>query len=254
MASTVTQGGAFSGPMNSPRESVVDRFLRYVRIETQSSETATIATEHRVAMDARQSARRGARAARRRERSRQRILHGLRDHSEQPAAEPLEGVPTIGFLAHVDTSPAVTGANVKPIIHRNYQGGDIVLPGDPTQVITVAQNPDLAKLIGDDIITTDGTTLLGSDDKSGVAAIMTLVDTLAQQSADPARRRSRSGSRPTRRSARASTTSTSRRSAPTSPTPSTAVGSARSIRKRGALGWRRSRSTARACTRERRRA
>ena len=56
---------------------------------------------------------------------------------DDPAA-----VPVIGFLAHVDTSPAVTGANVKPIIHRNYQGGDIVLPGDPSQVITVAQNPD----------------------------------------------------------------------------------------------------------------
>ena len=75
------------------------------------------------------------------------------------------GVPTVGFLAHVDTSPAITGANVKPIVHRNYQGGDIVLPGDPTQVITVAQNPILAEMIGDDVITTDGTTLLGSDDQ-----------------------------------------------------------------------------------------
>jgi tripeptide aminopeptidase len=87
-------------------------------------------------------------------------------------------VPAIGFLAHVDTSPAVTGAGVKPIIHENYPGGDIVLPGDTAQVITVAQHPVLERLIGDDIITTDGTTLLGSDDKAGVAAIMTLVDTL----------------------------------------------------------------------------
>jgi tripeptide aminopeptidase len=74
----------------------------------------------------------------------------------------------------------VTGTNVNPIIHQNYQGGDIVLPNDPAQVITVAQHPVLADMIGDDIITTDGTTLLGSDDKSGVAAIMTLVDILAQ--------------------------------------------------------------------------
>jgi len=88
--------------------------------------------------------------------------------------------PVIGFLAHVDTSPAVTGTNVNPIVHHRYQGGDIVLPGDRSQVITVAQNPLLREMIGDDIITTDGTTLLGSDDKAGVAAIMTLVDTLGQ--------------------------------------------------------------------------
>ncbi len=85
-------------------------------------------------------------------------------------------VTAIGFLAHVDTSPAVSGANVRPVIHRDYRGGDIQLPGDPSQVITVAQNPLLEGLIGDDIISTDGTTLLGSDDKAGVAAIMTLVD------------------------------------------------------------------------------
>jgi tripeptide aminopeptidase len=91
-----------------------------------------------------------------------------------------KNIPTIGLLAHVDTSPAVTGTGVNPIIHANYQGGDIVLPGDPTQVITVKQHPVLDDLIGDDIITTDGTTLLGSDDKAGVATIMTLVDTLLQ--------------------------------------------------------------------------
>lgn len=88
--------------------------------------------------------------------------------------------PTVGFIAHVDTSPAVTGAHVHPIVHVNYQGGDIVLPGDSTQIISVARNPVLRDLVGDDIITTDGTTLLGSDDKSGVAAIMTMVDVLTQ--------------------------------------------------------------------------
>jgi tripeptide aminopeptidase len=93
--------------------------------------------------------------------------------------------PVIGFLAHVDTSPAVTGTNVNPIVHHQYQGGDIVLPGDRSQVITVAQNPLLRDMIGDDIITTDGTTLLGSDDKAGVAAIMTLVDTLGQNPGIP---------------------------------------------------------------------
>jgi tripeptide aminopeptidase len=80
----------------------------------------------------------------------------------------------------MDTSPAVSGANVNPIIHKNYQGGDIVLPKDKTQIITVAQNPDLKTLIGDDIITADGTTLLGSDDKSGIAELMTMIDSLKQ--------------------------------------------------------------------------
>jgi tripeptide aminopeptidase len=94
-------------------------------------------------------------------------------------------VPVLGLLAHVDTSPAMTGADVKPIIHRNYQGGDIALAGDTRQVITVSQNPLLATLIGDDIITTDGTTLLGSDDKAGVAAIMTLVDILTHNPTVP---------------------------------------------------------------------
>jgi tripeptide aminopeptidase len=179
MASTVTQGGAFGGLMSSPRESVVDRFLRYVRIETQSSETnasrPSTASQWTLANQlAKELEQLGAVNVR--------VSEFCMVYATIPSNLPLSlsrGVPTIGFLAHVDTSPAVTGANVKPIIHRNYQGGDIALPGDPTQVITVAQNPDLAKLIGDDIITTDGTTLLGSDDKSGVAAIMTLVDTLA---------------------------------------------------------------------------
>jgi len=98
-----------------------------------------------------------------------------------PGALPASaGAPVVGFISHVDTSPAVSGAHVNPIVHRNYQGGDIVLPNDPSQVITVAQHPILETMIGDDVITTDGTTLLGSDDKAGVAAIMTFVDVLQQ--------------------------------------------------------------------------
>jgi tripeptide aminopeptidase len=72
----------------------------------------------------------------------------------------------------MDTSPDCTGANVKPQITRNYQGGDIVLPADPTQVIRAADHPALADQIGHDIITTDGTTLLGADNKAGLAEIM----------------------------------------------------------------------------------
>jgi tripeptide aminopeptidase len=81
-------------------------------------------------------------------------------------------VPIIGFIAHVDTSPAVSGKNVNPIIHKNYKGGDIVLPKDPTKVIDAAGNPELKEMIGLDIITTDGTTLLGADDKAGIAEII----------------------------------------------------------------------------------
>ena len=81
-------------------------------------------------------------------------------------------VPVIGFIAHVDTSPAVSGKDVKPVIHNNYQGGDIVLPKDKTKVIDAASNPELKDMIGLDIITTDGTTLLGADDKAGVAEII----------------------------------------------------------------------------------
>src|SRR6201991_633611 len=81
-------------------------------------------------------------------------------------------VPVICFCSHMDTSPDCTGNNVKPQIVRNYRGGDIVLPGDPTQVIRAADHPALADQIGNDIVTTDGTTLLGADNKAGVAEIM----------------------------------------------------------------------------------
>ena len=86
--------------------------------------------------------------------------------------------PCIAFNSHVDTSPETTGAGVKPQIVRNYAGGDIELPGDPTRVIRVSENPELAQLIGKTLITTDGTTLLGADDKAGLAVIMELAHVL----------------------------------------------------------------------------
>ncbi len=81
-------------------------------------------------------------------------------------------VPTICFCAHMDTSPDCSGENVNPVIHRNYQGTDLVLPNDKTQIIKFSEHPALADQIGNDIITTDGTTLLGADNKAGVAEIM----------------------------------------------------------------------------------
>lgn len=86
-------------------------------------------------------------------------------------------IPVIAFISHMDTSPAVSGKNVKPIIHKNYQGGDIKLPNENV-IIYENENPDLKELISSDIITADGTTLLGADNKAGVAEIMDAVNYL----------------------------------------------------------------------------
>jgi tripeptide aminopeptidase len=156
----------------------MDRFLRYVKIDTQSQEDQTSTPSTRKQLNlanllAKELTSLGAQNVRVSEFG---IVYAtvpgnLGDNSK---------VPVIGFIAHMDTSPAVSGENVNAVIHKNYQGGDIVLPKDPTQVITVAKNPVLKELIGDDIITADGTTLLGSDDKSGCAEIMTMIDILRQ--------------------------------------------------------------------------
>ena len=161
-----------------PTESAMDRFLRYVKIDTQSAEDQPAPPSTKKQLDLARLLETELKALGVQDVriSEWGIVYGmvpgnLADNSK---------VPTIGFIAHMDTSPAVSGANVNAIIHKNYQGGDIVLPNDKTQVITVAQNPDLKNLIGDDIITADGTTLLGSDDKSGIAELMTMIDILRQ--------------------------------------------------------------------------
>jgi tripeptide aminopeptidase len=91
-----------------------------------------------------------------------------------PATSSKEGIPTICFCSHIDTAPDCSGTNVKPLVHCNYSGAPIVLPEDPTQIITVEKHAYLKEKIGDDIITASGTTLLGADDKAGVAIIMDL--------------------------------------------------------------------------------
>lgn len=170
--------GLVNAQLKPPTESVMDRFLRYVKIDTQSQEDQTTTPSTRKQLNlanllAKELTALGAQNVRVSEFG---IVYAtvpgnLADNSK---------VPVVGFIAHMDTSPAVSGENVNPIIHKNYQGGDITLPKDPTQVITVAKNPVLKELIGDDIITADGTTLLGSDDKSGCAEIMTMIDILRQ--------------------------------------------------------------------------
>jgi tripeptide aminopeptidase len=164
--------------LKPPAETALDRFLRYVKIDTQSQEDQQTTPSTRKQLNlanllARELAELGAQNVRVSEFG---IVYAtvpgnLPDNSR---------VPVVGFIAHMDTSPAVSGENVNPIFHKNYQGGDIVLPKDPTQIISVEKNPVLKTLIGDDIITADGTTLLGSDDKAGVAEIMTMIDTLKQ--------------------------------------------------------------------------
>jgi tripeptide aminopeptidase len=91
-----------------------------------------------------------------------------------PATNAATEAPTIAFLAHVDTSPAFSGTGVRPIVHRAYDGGDIVLPDDPNAVLSPGAYPYLATKVGEDIVTASGTTLLGADDKAGVAIIMAM--------------------------------------------------------------------------------
>jgi len=147
---------------------VIERFLRYVTIDTQSSHTSTTypSTEKQKNLG----------------RLLVKELHeiGIADahldafgyvYATVPA-NTAKRVPVICFCAHMDTSPDVTGKDVKPQIVRNYRGGDITLSGDPSQVILVADHPALRTQIGHDIITSDGTTLLGADNKAGVAEIM----------------------------------------------------------------------------------
>jgi len=156
------------------RESLLDRFVRYVRIDTQSSATSSTlpSTEKqkdllRVLVDDLKAA--GLADA------------AMDEHgyvmatlpSNIPAGHPAHGkVPTIGLIAHVDTYHEVSGADVKPQVHRDYDGGDLVLAGDPSVVIRVAEEPRLAACKGMTVITSDGTTLLGADDKAGVAEIV----------------------------------------------------------------------------------
>jgi len=148
---------------------LLDRFLRYVRIDTQSNEAGNSIPSTGKQLDLCRLLETECREL------------GLHDVSLDEFGIVLATVPSnvdgalpaIAWIAHVDTSPETSGTNVQPIVHENYAGGDLPLPGDPSQVLRVADNPDLRALAGKTIVTTDGTTLLGADDKAGVAVIMT---------------------------------------------------------------------------------
>jgi tripeptide aminopeptidase len=154
--------------------SLLDRFCRYVRIDTQADEKATAYPSSPGQIEL------GRLLA-----SELRSL-GLADayqdkHGIVTATVPatVANAPTIAWIAHLDTSPETSGRGVKPIVHAGYDGKDIVLPGDPTKVLRIADNPELTCLKGKTIITTDGTTLLGGDDKAGVAVIVEAAAQLA---------------------------------------------------------------------------
>ncbi|MBQ4360044.1 MAG: peptidase T [Proteobacteria bacterium] len=155
-------------------DSLLERFLRYVKIDTQSDPESKTYPSTAKQLD---------------------LLRLLREECEKLGLVNVEldqygyvtatlpsnvdrEVKAVGFIAHVDTSPEVSGANVKPIVHKNYQGQDIVLPDRNDIVIRFADNPELKDQIGNDIVTASGTTLLGADNKSGVAAIMTAMEYL----------------------------------------------------------------------------
>ena len=153
---------------------VLDRFLRYVRIDTQSDPSSPTCPSTEKQKDL------GRLLAQELRDMRLKDAH-LDEHGYVYATLPAntaKTVPAICFCSHMDTSPDCTGKDVKPQIVRNYQGGDIVLPADPRQVIRAADNPALADQIGSDIVTTDGTTLLGADNKAGIAEIMDAVQIL----------------------------------------------------------------------------
>jgi tripeptide aminopeptidase len=157
---------------------LLDRFCRYVRIDTQANESAATYPSSPGQLELGRL-----------------LAEELRGLGLSDAAQDEHGIvlatipatvrhaaPTIAWIAHLDTSPETSGHGVKPLVHVNYDGGDIVLPGDPSKVLRTADNPELAALKGKTIITTDGTTLLGGDDKAGVAVI---VEAVAQLLARP---------------------------------------------------------------------
>jgi len=147
---------------------VTERFLRYVTIDTQSDpdSPASPSTEKQKDLGRVLAAELKAMGVEDAHLGDYGYVYGT-----IPANTPKK-VPVICFCSHMDTSPDVTGKDVKPQVVTNYRGGDIVLPGDTSQVIRFAEHPALKSQIGNDIITTDGTTLLGADNKAGVAEIM----------------------------------------------------------------------------------
>lgn len=164
--------------MNNIQQNIADRFMRYVQIDTQSDPFSTdfpsTSKQLNLSMMLVEELREiGIEDA---------VLdeHGY-VFGTIPSNSDKQGIETICFCSHVDTAPDCSGEGVKPLLHENYQGQDITLPDDASQVITTKEHPYLLERFGDDIITASGTTLLGADDKAGVAIIMELANQLMQR-------------------------------------------------------------------------
>ena len=162
-------------PETAVKTSVLEKFLRYVRMDTQSDESSSTYPSTAKQLDLLRLLVEELKAI------------GLKDAAMDehgyvfatiPATTKKSKVPVIGFIAHVDTSPEMPGADVKPIVHTSWQGGDIVLPDDPTAVLRPKDNPAMAAQVGNDIVTASGTTLLGADNKAGVAEIVAAAEYL----------------------------------------------------------------------------
>ncbi len=159
-------------------DNLLSRFLRYVRVDTQSDETSktfpsTPGQLVLLKMLKQELSEMGAADV-------EMTKHGY-VMASIPANTRKARVPTVAFLAHVDTAPDCSGKDVKPIVHRNYNGSVIEFPDKPGLTLDPATSPELRTAIGKDIVTASGTTLLGSDDKSGVAVVMTLVERLLRE-------------------------------------------------------------------------
>lgn len=160
------------------REGVLAKFTRYVQIHTQSSEEGDVVPSTPCQWDLARMLRDEL------------LTLGLSDvrmdeHAIVTATLPgnVAGAPVVGFLAHIDTVPGVPGEGVKPILHRAYAGGELELPGGP--VLRPNDHPALAKVVGHDLVTSDGSTLLGADDKAGVSEIMEALCRLLQEPKRP---------------------------------------------------------------------
>lgn len=159
-------------------DDLLSRFLRYVRVDTQSDETSNTfpSTPGQLVlleMLKQELSELGAADV-------QMTKDGY-VMASIPANTRKARVPTVAFFAHVDTAPDCSGKNVKPVVHRKYDGREIKFPDNPGLTLDPATSPELRSAIGKDIVTASGTTLLGSDDKSGVAVVMTLVEALLRE-------------------------------------------------------------------------
>ena len=160
---------------SSLRSACLDRFLHYVTFDTQADENSETYPSTPKQLELLKHLLKELKGI------------GLKDAAMDeygyvfatiPATTKKPNVPVIGFIAHVDTSPEMPGAGVKPIVHKNYQGQDLVLPDDPKPVLKFKDNPALAEQIGCDIVTASGATLLGADNKAGVAEIVAVAEYL----------------------------------------------------------------------------